>query len=155
MTTELPLTSEDINEIVAILDGSTYTQLDIRTSRFRLRAVREGEGWTQSWDWLAESAAPKALDTAVKPSAEAALPEGLTAIRAPLPGHFYRAPQPGAAPFIKVGDTVGPDTTVGIVETMKLMNQVPAGCRGTVVEIRCENGAMVDADAVLILVRPE
>jgi biotin carboxyl carrier protein len=87
-------------------------------------------------------------------SAETVLPEGLVAIRAPSPGTFYRSPQPGAAPFVKEGDRVEPDTTVGIIETMKLMSQVAAGCIGTVENIRVESGSMVDATAVLILIRP-
>jgi biotin carboxyl carrier protein len=154
MTPELPLTPEDVNEIVAILDGSAYTHIDISTSRFRLRVAREGGGWTQSWDWLAEGTAPKAVDTVAMQSAETVLPEGLVAIRAPSPGTFYRSPQPGAAPFVKEGDRVEPDTTVGIIETMKLMSQVAAGCIGTVENIRVESGSMVDATAVLILIRP-
>ena len=52
--------------------------------------------------------------------------EGLVAVRAPLPGTFYRAPRPGAAPFVEVGSRVGADTVVGIVETMKLFNSVTA-----------------------------
>jgi acetyl-CoA carboxylase biotin carboxyl carrier protein len=155
MTNDLPLTPEDVNDIVAILDGSTYTHIDISTARFHLRVAREGAGWTQSWDWSVEGSAPKAVDAIATQSTEPALPEGLVAIRAPLPGHFYRSPQPGAAPFIKEGDTVDPDTTVGIIETMKLMNQVPAGRSGTVEEVRVESGSVVDADAVLILIRPE
>lgn len=154
MTTELPLTPEDVNDIVAILDGSTYTHIDISTARFRLRVARESGGWTQSWDWTAEGSAPKAVEAAAAQSAETDLPEGLVAIRAPLPGTFYRSPQPGAAPFVKEGDTVDPHTTVAIIETMKLMSQVAAGCSGTVESIRVESGAMVDANAVLILVRP-
>lgn len=154
MTTELPLTPEDVNDIVAILDGSTYTHIDISTARFRLRVAREGEGWTQSWDWSAEGSAPKAVDIVAPQSAETALPEGLVAIRAPMPGTFYRSPQPGAEPFIKEGDLIDMDTTVGIIETMKLMSQVAAGCKGQVEIIRVESGAMVDAHAVLILIRP-
>jgi acetyl-CoA carboxylase biotin carboxyl carrier protein len=56
-------------------------------------------------------------------------------VRAPLVGTFYRAPQPGAEPFVQVGSRVEETTVVGIVETMKLMNPVLAGVAGTVVEI--------------------
>lgn len=154
MTAELPLTPEDVNDIVAILDGSTYSQIDISTARFRLRVARDGAGWTQSWDWTAEGSSPKAVEAVAAQPVAADVPEGLTAIRAPLPGTFYRSPQPGAAPFVKEGDTVETHTTVAIIETMKLMTQVAAGCSGTVESIRIESGSMVDANAVLILVRP-
>ena len=91
--TDLPLSPDDVAEIVSLLDGGGYDRLDIRTTRFRLRVNREGEGWTQDWDF-SESDAP----AAVVVSAEAiVLPEGVTGIAAPLPGTFYRAPSPGAA----------------------------------------------------------
>ena len=51
---DLPLTPDDVAEIVAILDGSAYERLEIRTARFRLRVARDGEGWTQQWDWSDE-----------------------------------------------------------------------------------------------------
>jgi acetyl-CoA carboxylase biotin carboxyl carrier protein len=144
--TDLPLSPDDVAEIVSLLDGGGYDRLDIRTTRFRLRVNRDGSGWTQDWDFT-DSDAPAA--TAV--IAEAiALPDGITGITAPLPGTFYRAPSPGAPPFVEVGDTVGPDTVVGIIETMKLMNPVHAGCSGTIAVILGENAAMVEKDAVLM-----
>ena len=75
-------------------------------------------------------------------------------IKSPLPGTFYRAPRPGAAPFVEVGDTVGEDTVVAIVETMKLMNSVPAGIRGRVAEIRLANAESVAQGATLMLIEP-
>ena len=65
-----------------------------------------------------------------------------------------RAPQPGAPPFVDVGDSVDEETVVGIVETMKMMTPVHAGVRGTVVEFRVGNGEFADADAVLLVVEP-
>jgi acetyl-CoA carboxylase biotin carboxyl carrier protein len=75
--------------------------------------------------------------------------------RAPLLGTFYRAPRPGAAPYVEVGDDVETDTVVGIIETMKLMNSVEAGVRGRVVEIRVANAAFADRDTVLMVVEPD
>jgi len=89
----------------------------------------------------------------VAPDETAAVAQGLV-IRAPLPGTFYRAPQPGAAAFVEVGSAIEPDTVVAIVETMKLMTSVMAGCSGIVEEIVAENAKMVDADAVLMRVKP-
>jgi acetyl-CoA carboxylase biotin carboxyl carrier protein len=82
------------------------------------------------------------------------VPDGLVAVRPPLLGTFYRAPQPGAPPFVEVGDPVGEDSVVGIVETMKMMTPVHAGVRGTVVEFRTANGEFAELDAVLLLVEP-
>ena len=79
----------------------------------------------------------------------------LVAVRAPLPGTFYRAPRPGAAPFVEVGSRVGADTVVAIVETMKLMNSVTAGADGTVAEICLANGEFAANGATLMRIRAD
>jgi acetyl-CoA carboxylase biotin carboxyl carrier protein len=81
--------------------------------------------------------------------------EGLVAVRAPLPGTFYRAPRPGAAPFVEVGSRVGADTVVGIVETMKLFNSVAAGAAGTVAEICLSNAEFTERGATLLRIRTD
>jgi acetyl-CoA carboxylase biotin carboxyl carrier protein len=78
---------------------------------------------------------------------------GLVAVRAPLPGTFYRAPRPGAAPFVEVGSRVDRDTVVGIVETMKLMNSVSAGVDGTVAEICLGNAEFAANGTTLLRIR--
>jgi biotin carboxyl carrier protein len=79
---------------------------------------------------------------------------GVVAVTAPLPGTFYRAPRPGAAPFVEVGDEVAEDTVVAIVETMKLMNSVHAGTRGRVARICLENAEMAAQGATLMWIEP-
>lgn len=154
MNPDLPLSPEDVAEIVAILEGSAYDRLDIRTARFALKVAREGSGWTQEWDWQGAQASPAATGP-VEARAEAEEPDdGTLAIRPPLPGTFYRAPQPGAPPFVEAGDPVEPETVVGIIETMKLMNPVHAGISGTIEAILEENAAHVGTGAVLMRVRP-
>ena len=152
MSADLPLSPEDVAEIVAILDGGHYERLEIRTTRFTLRVAREGEGWTQEWDW-AEPEAGAAVVEVVAVAVEVG--DGLAAVHPPLPGTFYRSPQPGAPPFVEVGDRVGPDTVVAIIETMKLMNPVHAGIAGTVEAILVDNARPVEAGAVLMTIRPE
>ena len=83
------------------------------------------------------------------------VPDGHRAVRAPLPGTFYRAPMPGAPPFVEPGRPVEPDTVVGIVETMKLMNSISAGVRGTVAEILVANAEFAGRDTVLMLIRED
>ena len=149
MSADLPLTPEDVAEIVAILEGSAYERLEVSTSRFTLRVARDDGGWSQEWEWSAPPAEAIAADAA--PRAEVG--EGLIAIRPPLPGTFYRSPQPGAPPFVEIGDTVGPDTVVAIIETMKLMNPVHAGAAGTIEAILVDNASAVDGDALLMTIR--
>ena len=69
--------------------------------------------------------------------------DGLT-IMSPMIGLFYRAPAPGEAPFVEVGTRVEPDTIVGIIEVMKMMNSVPAGIAGTIAAIHVENAQPVE-----------
>jgi acetyl-CoA carboxylase biotin carboxyl carrier protein len=71
----------------------------------------------------------------------------------PLLGTFYRSPKPGAPPFVQVGSPVQPDTIVGIIEVMKLMNTVRAGMHGTVVELLSADGALVEFGEILLRVR--
>lgn len=153
MNDDLLLSPEDVAEIVAILDASGYEQLDLKTGRFRLRLDRAGAGWTQEWS-LDDAAHPLAAAVAEAPG-DTNVPEGLVAIGAPLPGTFYHQPQPGAPPFVAIGDRVEPDTVVGIVETMKLMNPVHAGTSGTLEAVVTGNAVMVGIGDVLMHVRPD
>lgn len=91
------------------------------------------------------------------PSAHASLPElaaGAVLIRSPMVGSFYRAPEPGARPFVEVGQTVQADTTVCIIEVMKLMNSIPASVAGTVTHILVGDGEAVEYGQVLMVVDP-
>lgn len=86
------------------------------------------------------------------PTAE--VPEGTSAVRAPLVGTFYAAPSPGADPFVRVGDEVEPGRTLGIVEAMKLMNPILAEEPGVVAEILVSDAQSVEYDQVLMHLRP-
>ena len=79
--------------------------------------------------------------------------DGLVAVVAPLPGTFYRAPRPGAPPFVEIGDVVGADTVIAIIETMKLMNSVHAGTPGRVARILVGNGEFAPVGAALLLIQ--
>jgi acetyl-CoA carboxylase biotin carboxyl carrier protein len=69
-------------------------------------------------------------------------------------GTFYRAPEPGAKPFVEPGRKVKADSIVCIIEVMKLMNSVEAGVAGTVTHVFAENASMVEHDQPLIAIRP-
>lgn len=150
MSADLPLSPEDVAEIVAILDGGAYERLEVKTTRFTLRVSRDGGGWTQEWDW----AAPEAKAAAETKVVAVEIPEGLAAVHPPLPGTFYRAPQPGAPPFVEAGAEVGPDTVVALIETMKLMNPVHAGVAGRIEAILVDNAQPVESGAILMTIRP-
>jgi acetyl-CoA carboxylase biotin carboxyl carrier protein len=87
------------------------------------------------------------------PTGAAALDPNVQDVVAPLLGTFYRAPKPGAAPFVEVGSVVEEDTVIAIIEVMKLMNSVRAGVRGTVTEVLVSDGSLVEYEQVLLRVR--
>ena len=164
----MDLTNDDVAEILALLDSLPYDELDLQTPRFRLTLRRTPGGWTEESQTLTEptavtsapngaaaslAPAPEAHPAAQQPHAPTSRP-GLVAIAAPLPGTFYRAPRPGAAPFVEVGDEVREDTVVAIVETMKLMNSVHAGARGRIAEICLENAEPVGQSTTLMWIEP-
>ncbi|MEW2146388.1 acetyl-CoA carboxylase biotin carboxyl carrier protein [Micromonospora vinacea] len=92
---------------------------------------------------------PGAPPTAIRPPAP-----GSAAVRAPIVGTFYRAPEPGARPFVAVGDLVRPGQPVAIVEAMKLMNEVTADRAGRVAAILVEDGQPVEYDQPLVQLDP-
>ena len=161
----MELTSEDVLDILRLLDGLPYNELTLETASFRLSLRRSADGgWTQATEVLAkptvsaDSRDPTPASTAAEaaPASTAAEPAaaGLIDVRAPLLGTFYRAPRPGAPPFVTVGSEVEPDTVVCIIETMKLMNSVTAGTAGTVAEILASNAQFAGQGSVLMRVKP-
>src|SRR6266487_854389 len=164
-----PLTNEDVADILALLDSLPYGEFDLETPRFRLTLRHTPGGWTQSTQVLSAPeplaapepvAAPEGAALGVDGDGSGAdeVDEGdgeLVAVRAPLPGTFYRAPRPVAAPFAEVGGRVGADTVIGIVETMKLMNSVPAGVAGVVAEFCVTNADFAAQGAALLRIRAD
>jgi acetyl-CoA carboxylase biotin carboxyl carrier protein len=88
------------------------------------------------------------------PAAEEAEEAGLHVVRSPIVGTFYESPSPGAPPFVKPGDAVEVGTPLGIIEAMKLMNEIESDASGTVVKRHVENGQPVEYGQPLFSVRP-
>jgi acetyl-CoA carboxylase biotin carboxyl carrier protein len=86
--------------------------------------------------------------------AQPTIKEGTTPILAPMVGTFYTAPSPGAPPFVSLGDSVKSDTTVGLIEVMKVFNAVTAGATGKITEICVQNGQFVEYGQALFLIAP-
>jgi len=97
----------------------------------------------------AASAAP--LDAAGAPAPVAAQPQGHV-VTSPMVGTFYRAPSPGAAEFVKIGDTVKEGQTLCIIEAMKLMNEIESDKDGVVKEVLAENGQAVEYGQPLFVI---
>jgi acetyl-CoA carboxylase biotin carboxyl carrier protein len=101
----------------------------------------------------APPAAPPAVAT--QPAAPVAAESGLIPVISPMVGTFYRAPSPEAPPFVEVGSAIDEDTTLALVEAMKVFTSVLAGVRGVVDQILVENAQFVEYGQPLFLVRPE
>jgi len=102
----------------------------------------------------APAAAPTAAPAAA-PHEDAALAADEVMITAPMLGTFYASPQPGAPAFVSVGDAVQPHSVLGIVEVMKLMNNIEAGVTGTVVRVLAENEAVVEFGQPLMVIKKD
>jgi acetyl-CoA carboxylase biotin carboxyl carrier protein len=154
----MALTPDDVRDLLRVLDSSGLDELHLELADLTLTVRREGAaGWTAEQHFVRapvveHTAAPVAPAEAAPARAEVA--DGLVPVHPPLLGTFYRAPQPGAPPFVEVGDEVTEESVVGVVETMKMMTPVHAGVRGTVVEFRTGNGEFAEAGAVLLVVDP-
>lgn len=152
------LTRADVEEILKLLDASPFDELELETERFKLtlrRSSSSAGGWTQTNESRSVSkaaavaaAAPAAAHVATR------VDDGTIPVHAPLIGTFYRAPKPGAPPFVDIGTKVTSETVVGIVETMKLMNSVYAGAAGIIEAIEAADGEFVEQHHVLMRVRP-
>jgi acetyl-CoA carboxylase biotin carboxyl carrier protein len=103
----------------------------------------------------ASAAPPAAGVTDGVPGSAAALAEpAVTAVRAPLTGIFYASPAPGSAPYVQVGGEVAVGQVIGLIEAMKLFNEIKSDIAGRVVRIVAENGQLVKAKHPLIEVEP-
>nr|WP_237437397.1 biotin/lipoyl-containing protein [Alteraurantiacibacter aestuarii] len=134
---------------------------------FRLRIRRDGGGgWSGGDDEEIEDEAPPARSgrapsrnaapapaPAPAPSASSGPGAGEVDVVAPLLGNFYLTPRPGEPPFVQLGDSVSEDTTIAIIEVMKLMNPIRAGVSGTVTAILAENGKPVEEGQPLVRVK--
>jgi len=140
----LSLTAKDIAEITRLLEDSSFDELEIEVGGMKIHLRRSSAA-------VPRVAAPAAPSPAPAPiAAPSAATPGLVEVRAPLLGTFYRAPKPGAPPFVEVGASVEPDSIVGIIEVMKLMNTVRAGARGVVREICAADATLVEYGATLL-----
>jgi len=158
----MKLTNDDVQELLRLLDDTSYDELQLSTDNFTLSLKRTPGlgGWTQEQRTLAaaqvtslrEAAAPAQVNTRTEPTTATA--DGLEEIRSPMVGTFYRAPKPGAAPFVEIGASVSEHSVIAIIEVMKLMNSIAAGVKGEVVEILVQDAQFVEPGQLLMRVQP-
>ena len=152
-----PLTNDEIIELLKALNESKFDELRLEIAGFKL-VLSKGS----TSESIQQVEAPPEPEEAQEPedllngdSHHLKDLEGLVAVRSPILGIFYRAPKPGAPPFVEAGSRVGADDTVCLIEVMKLFNTVAAGISGTIARVCAENGQMVEFGQVLFLVEPD
>ena len=147
-----------LKELVRLMVENDLTELDIRDEQETVTVKRPGIQVAPQVVAAPMMAAPvAAAPVAAAPSAAApAAPakETLPAIESPMVGTFYAAPGPDKAPFVTVGSKVGPDTTVCLIEAMKIFNEIKAETSGTVEEVLVKSGQPIEFGQPLFRIRP-
>ncbi|MBJ9988395.1 acetyl-CoA carboxylase biotin carboxyl carrier protein [Paenibacillus favisporus] len=155
----------EIKELIKLVDETSVHELELESEGARLSIRKPGktevvsvQAAPQFVQAPAAQQAPQYVqapaDNAQAPAPDAAS-SSLHKIVSPMVGTFYKASSPDAAPFVSVGDRVDEKTTVCIIEAMKLMNELEAEVKGTIVEILAENGQLVEFGQPLFLVKSE
>ena len=154
-------TYDDLLAIARLVEsGSRFSEFRLRSGDIEIEVKRANgavvpvEAATQPGAPAPATSSPIAAAAAGSRTKIPDFPAGTRVITSPMVGTFYRAPEPGAAPFVEEGARVKPDTVVCIIEVMKLMNSVTAGVAGVVTHVLVENAHMVEFGQPLVAIRP-
>lgn len=170
MFTDLSL--DEVLHILNLIEKSDFDFLQLEAGDLKLTVSKTGFnvafGDSQGAAVAAQPAAPSpaALKAEVKkaevkkepaPAKAKKVPvkEGTVPITAPMVGTFYTTPEPGAPPFVEAGQQVTEDTTVGLIEVMKVFNAVKSSVKGVIAEVCIENGQFVEYGQTLFLISPD
>jgi acetyl-CoA carboxylase biotin carboxyl carrier protein len=152
-----PFDVRTIHRLIRLMSKNDLTQIDLRDGAQRIMLRRGPAGGPVL---AAAPVLPPVLPPVPLPSAAAApatsspVARQLLEIKSPTPGTFYAAAGPDAQAFVQVGSRVQPDTIVCIIEAMKVFNEIPAECAGTIAEICVQNQQSVEYGQVLFRVDP-
>ena len=161
----MALDEKEVFEVLALFEKSDWEEIHLESGEFKLTVSKRGRpqasvGTSSVRSTTSIAPASTAATTATQAPAAKALPPAepvdpsWVGVRSPTLGTFYIAPKPGAPPFVTVGQKIGEDDTVAIVEVMKLMNHVKAGVAGTVARLAATNGELVEFEQVLVWIDP-
>ena len=141
-----------IRELAALLQETGLSEIEIEKSGLKVRVARTLAITAP----VAEAAVPAAAAPAAAASTPAAAGNDPAShpgcVKSPMVGTAYRAPEPGAAPFVEIGSRVSQGQTLLIIEAMKTMNHIPAPRSGTVTQLFIENGQPVEFGEPLVII---
>ncbi|HEY6555031.1 MAG TPA: acetyl-CoA carboxylase biotin carboxyl carrier protein [Vicinamibacteria bacterium] len=151
---------KELKEILQILEDQEITEFELEQEGTKLRVRRGGGAPPAGPIPPPASAGVPALSPETSPLVATESPSpspaegGLTIVKSPIVGTFYRAPDPNSAPFVSVGDSVAIGQVLCIIEAMKLMNEIEAEVAGEIVKVHHESGQPVQYGEPLFTVRP-
>jgi acetyl-CoA carboxylase biotin carboxyl carrier protein len=141
-----------VEDLLALMQEGELTELHVVQGETEIRLARQPEGGIQHVAYAPAPGAPPAAT----PAAPAAAPAAASApiaeepsgelFRSPMVGTFYARPEPGADAYVSVGDSVGGDTVLCILEAMKVFNEIKAEFSGTILEVMVKDGEAVEYD---------
>jgi acetyl-CoA carboxylase biotin carboxyl carrier protein len=145
----------DVEALLEMFEASDWREMKLRVEGLELFVSKTSGARATAFAEAPARAAPAPVAApAAKPRPSGA-PEHWIAVRAPNLGTFYRAPKPGAPPFVEVGQHVEPTTEVCLIEVMKLFTTVFAGVSGTIRRVLAEDAELVEFDQALLLIEPD
>ena len=152
-----PFDVQTIRLLAALMSRHDLSEIDLREGDRRLRLLRGGRHVAVAPAPLAHAALPVATPAppSAGPAPAAEKPaKTLIEIKSELVGTFYSRPNPDAEPYVRLGGKVQPTTVVGLIEAMKLYNDVTANCTGVIAEVLVENQQAVEFGQVLFRIDP-
>ncbi|MHC4294547.1 MAG: acetyl-CoA carboxylase biotin carboxyl carrier protein [Planctomycetota bacterium] len=145
---------KEIKQLIKLMMDNDLAEIDIANGDNKI-AIKRGVGEVPVVAGAPPAPAPAPAPAAEQPPADQAEPaEEFNEIKSPMVGTFYAAPSPDSEPYVQVGDVVGEDTVVCIVEAMKVMNEIKAECAGTIVEVCVKNAQPVEFSQPIFRVKP-
>jgi acetyl-CoA carboxylase biotin carboxyl carrier protein len=151
---------KDLKEILRTLDERQIAEFELETEGMKLRVRKASAAAPATVAVASAPAVAPAASPAAAPAPAAAAPAavaeeaGLTVVKSPIVGTFYRSPNPDSPPFVNVGDRVRLGQVLCIIEAMKLMNEIESDAAGEVVKVHVENGQPVQYGDPLFSIRP-
>lgn len=142
-----------VRQLAELLDETKLTEIEVQDGERRIRVARKAAQVMASMPAAAQAApAPVAAPAAAPLPAAAPVSDTANALKSPMVGTVYLFPEPGAKPFVNVGDTVKEGQTLVIIEAMKVMNPIAATKAGKVTRICVDNGQPVEYDQPLVVI---
>ena len=143
-----------VRKFIELMNEHDLAEIDLKQGDQRIRLRRPEAVTMSAVPAMPMSAAPSVSSGGAKAAEPAADESKYTVIKSPMVGTFYAAANPESPPFVKVGDRVGPETTVCIVEAMKVFNEIPAECAGSIAAVLAQSGDAVEFNQPLFRVEP-